>query len=61
MVNEDHKQCSTNHVHGKAFPVISNKFKSVILIQRFAKNLLKVKNEKSYSTFGFLKNGEMSL
>ena len=61
MVNEDHKRCSANHVHGKAFPVTSNKFKWVILIQRFAKNSLKVENEKSYSKFGFLKNGEMSL
>ena len=55
MVNEDHKRCSTNHVHGRAFPVASNKFKWVILIQRFAKNSLNVKKEKSYSKFGFLK------
>ena len=55
MVNEDHKRCSTNHVHGKAFPVTSNKFKWVILIQRFAKNSLNVKKEKSYSKFGFFK------
>ena len=61
MVNEDHKRCSTNHVHGKAFPVNSNKFKRVILIQRFAKNSLNVKKEKSYWKFGLLKNGEMSL
>ena len=61
MVNDNLKRCSTNHVHGKAFPVTSNKFKWVILIQRFAKNSLNVKKEKSYSKFGFLKNGEMSL
>ena len=61
MVNEDHKRCSTNHVHRKAFPVTSNKFKWVILIQRFAKNSLNVKKEKSYSIFGFFKNGEISL
>ena len=61
MVNEDHKRCPTNHDHGKAFPVTSNKFKWVILIQRFAKNSLNVKKEKSYSKFRFLKKGEMSL
>ena len=61
MVNEDHKRCSPNQVHGKAFPVTSNKFKWVILIQRFAKNSLNVKREKSHSKFVFLKNGEMSL
>ena len=63
MVNEDHKRCSPNQVHGKAFPVTSNKFKWVILIQnlRFAKNPLNVKKEKSYSKFSFFKNAEMSL
>ena len=48
MVNEDHKRCSTDHVHGKAFPVTGY----------FDSN---VKKEKSYSKFGFFKNGEMSL
>ena len=47
MVNEDYKRFSTNHVHGKTFPVTSNKFKWVILIQRFAKNSLNAKKEKS--------------
>ena len=37
MVKEDHKRGSTNHVHWKAFSVISNKFKWVIL-KDFAKN-----------------------
>ena len=41
MVNEDHKRCSTNHVHGKAFPVIRNKFKWVILIQTFRQEFTK--------------------
>ena len=47
MVNEDHKPCSTNHVHGKAFPVTSDKFKWVILTPRFAKNSLNVKKRKA--------------
>ena len=37
MVKEDHKRGSTNHVHWKAFCVISNKFKWVIF-KDFAKN-----------------------
>ena len=37
MVKEDHRRGSTNHVHWKAFSVISNKFKWVIF-KNFAKN-----------------------
>ena len=52
MVKEDHKRGSTNHVRGKAFPIISNKLNGL-----FSKTSLRIhqtyKKEKSYSKHGF--------
>ena len=57
MVKEDHKRGSINHVHGKAFPVISNKLNGL-----FSKTSLRIHQtytkEKSYSKHGFKENLE---
>ena len=51
MVKEDHKRGSTNHLHRKAFSVISNKFKiSLRIHQTYTK-------EKCFLQHGFSENG----
>ena len=45
----------------KPFPLLVTNLNGLFWFKDFAKNLLNVKKEKSYSKFGFLENGEMSL